>query len=168
MHGAGVAGTAALGGAAAGSAKAALLVAVAPVLGPIAALAAGATLTGVLAHTVITRIRDPNRRGLLRELDDLERRVGTIDTSDRGPLRGTWGELVAEMTRNVGQLLETRLSGIGAVLDDPDVNRSRLVQQHSEVGRLWQEIEALERKLDTITERAAMPDGAMMVHNESA
>ncbi len=106
MHGAGVAGTAALGGAAAGSAKAALIVAVAPVLGPIAALAAGATLTGVLAHAVLTRLRDPNRRGLLRELDDLERRVGTIDISEHGPLREAWSDLIAEMAENVGRLLE--------------------------------------------------------------
>jgi hypothetical protein len=160
MHGAGVAGTAALGGAAAGSAKIALLLAVAPVLGPIAALAAGATLTGVLAHTVITRLRDPNRRGLLRELDDLERRVGTIDTSEHGPLRGTWGGLVAEMAGNVGRLLETRLGGIAAILDDPDVDHKRLVLERAEVSRLWQEIEALERKLDSIAERAAIPDVA--------
>jgi hypothetical protein len=167
MHGAGVAGTAALGGAAAGSAKVALLVAVAPILGPIAALAAGATLTGVLAHTVITRLRDPNRRGLLRELDDLERRVGTIDTSDHGPLRATWGELVAEMAENAGRLLEARLGGIAAVLDDPDVNHERLVRERTEVSRLWQEIEALEGKLDGIAERAATPD-VVWVRDESA
>jgi hypothetical protein len=161
LHGVGVAGTAALGGAAAGSAKIALLVAIAPVLGPIAALAAGATLTGVVAHTIITRLRDPNRRGLLRELDDLERRVGTIDTSQHGPLRATWGQLLAEMVETVGQLLEARLGSIAAVLDDPDVNQGGLILQRNEVGRLRQEIEAVERRLNTIAERSATPDVAL-------
>jgi hypothetical protein len=157
IHGAGVAGTAALGGAAAGGAKAIVLLAVAPVLGPIAALAAGATVTGVLAHTVITWLRDPNRRGLLREMDDLERRVGTIDTSDHGPLRETWGGLVAELARNVGRLLETRLVAITAVLDDPAVNRDRLELERADVDHLWQGMEALERKLDDVVERASIP-----------
>ena len=162
MHGAGVAGTAALGGAAAGGAKAALLLAVAPVLGPIAALAAGATVTGVLAHTVITRLRDPHRRGLLRELDDLERRVGTIDTSGHGPLRTIWGGLIAELVDNVARLLETRLAGIAAVLDDPDVNHKRLALERADVDRLWHGIETLERTLDTILERATtLPDGGV-------
>ncbi len=165
MHGAGVAGTAALGGAAAGGAKAAILLAVAPVLGPIAALAAGATVTGMLAHTVITRLRDPNRRGLLRELDDLERRVGTIDTSENGQLRGTWGELITELANNVDRLLETRLAGIAAVLDDPAVNQGRLAGERAEVDRLWHEIAALERTLDKTVERATVSQDVWAHHD---
>jgi len=50
------------------------------------------------------------------------------------------------------------LDGIAAIFDHPDVNQNRLVQERGEVGRLWEDIEGLERRLDAITERAAIPE----------
>jgi len=157
MHTAGIAGSAAIGGAAAGGVKTALLLAVAPVLGPVAALAAGAAVTGAVAHTIIKRLRDPNRRGLLRELEALEQSVGTIDTSEHGSLRSAWGTLVRALATDVGRLLEARLASIAAVLDDPGGNRERLEGERAEVEALWREVNSLERSLDGIVERATLP-----------
>jgi hypothetical protein len=154
LHAGGVLGTASVTGVLAGGAKTALLTllfGLNPVVGLVVGIGAGA----LIGHGLLKRLRDPNRRGLLRALDQLGRDASAIDTSEHGRLRAAWSETVGQLARAVDTALQDRFAGIEAVFENPLGNPERLASAGAENERLAREISTLERGLTLIALRAA-------------